>query len=98
MANFASSVVEAAPPGRLALVELGRGGERREWSFGDVARAARTLAAHLHGLGARRGDTVLTLVGNRPDWVVAMVACFRQGYVVLPVSYTHLTLPTICSV
>ena len=32
----------------------------------------------------RRGDTVLTLVGNRPDWVVAMVACFRQGYVVLP--------------
>ena len=27
---------------------------------------------------------VLTLVGNAPDWVVAMVACFRQGYVVLP--------------
>ena len=32
----------------------------------------------------RRGDVVLTLVGNQPDWVVAMVACFRQGYVVLP--------------
>jgi acyl-coenzyme A synthetase/AMP-(fatty) acid ligase len=32
----------------------------------------------------RRGDVVLTLIGNRPDWVVAMVACFRQGYVVLP--------------
>ena len=32
----------------------------------------------------RRGDVVLTLVGNRPEWVVAMVACFRQGYVVLP--------------
>ena len=26
----------------------------------------------------------MTLVGNRPDWVAAMVACFRQGYVVLP--------------
>ena len=32
----------------------------------------------------RRGDTVLTLVGNQPAWVAAMVACFRQGYVVLP--------------
>ena len=27
---------------------------------------------------------MLTLVGNQPDWVAAMVACFRQGYVVLP--------------
>jgi acetyl-CoA synthetase len=27
---------------------------------------------------------VLTLVGNRPEWVAAMVACFRQGFVVLP--------------
>ena len=32
----------------------------------------------------RRGDTVLTLVGNQPEWVLTMVACFRQGYVVLP--------------
>ncbi len=32
----------------------------------------------------RRGDVVLTLIGNRPEWVLAMVACFRQGYVVLP--------------
>ena len=84
MRNFAASVVEAAPPDRLALVELARDGERREWPFGEVARAARTLAAQMHGHGVRRGDTVLTLVGNTPDWVVAMVACFRQGFVVLP--------------
>ncbi len=84
MMNFAVSVVEVAPPDRRALVELARDGSRREWSFGEVARAARTLAAHLHERGVRRGDTVLTLVGNRPDWVVALVACFRQGYVALP--------------
>jgi acyl-coenzyme A synthetase/AMP-(fatty) acid ligase len=84
MANFAVDVVESAPPDRLALVELARDGARREWSFGAVARAARRLAAHLHEQGVRRGDTVLTLVGNRPDWVTTMVTCFRQGYVVLP--------------
>ena len=84
MANFAVDVVERAAPDRLAIVELARDGARREWSFGDVARAARTLAARLHGLGVRSGDTVVTFVGNQPDWVVTMVACFRQGYVVLP--------------
>ncbi len=84
MTNFALDIVESAPPDRLALVELARDGARREWSFGAVARAARALAVRIDALGARRGDVVLTLVGNQPDWVAAMVACFRQGYVVLP--------------
>ena len=82
--NFAHDVVEAADPHRLALVERARGGGRREWSFGEVARAARTLAAHFDERGVTRGDVVMTLVGNLPDWVATMVACFRQGYVVLP--------------
>jgi len=81
--NFAVDVVEAAPAAALALVEIARDGARREWSFADVARAARTLAFHIDERGVRRGDTVVTLTGNQPDWVVAMVACFRQGYVVL---------------
>ncbi len=82
--NFAVDVVEGADPDALAMVELARDGARREHRFGAVARAVRTMAAHLHQHGVRRGDVVLTLVGNQPDWVVAMVACFRQGYVVLP--------------
>jgi acyl-coenzyme A synthetase/AMP-(fatty) acid ligase len=82
--NFARDVVEAAPPAQRAMVAIGRDGGRREWAMGEVAEAARALAARLHGLGARRGDVVLTLAGNRAEWVLAMVACFRQGHVVLP--------------
>ncbi|HWH94630.1 MAG TPA: AMP-binding protein [Baekduia sp.] len=82
--NFAVEIVEASDPDALALVELDRAHARREHRFGAVAKAARTMAAHLHQAGVRRGDVVLTLAGNQPDWVVAMVACFRQGYVVLP--------------
>jgi acyl-coenzyme A synthetase/AMP-(fatty) acid ligase len=82
--NFALDVVDAAPPHRPALIALGRDGSRREIPFGEVAgrsaRLAGTLAAH--GLGP--GDVVLTLIGNRPEWVEAMVACFRIGAVVLP--------------
>ena len=82
--NFARDVVEAAPPGKLAIVELARDGTRREWRFGEVAEQAALLHAQLATLGVRRGDVVLTLLGNRPEWVLAMVACFRPGYVVLP--------------
>jgi acyl-coenzyme A synthetase/AMP-(fatty) acid ligase len=84
--NFARDVVEAAEPQRLALVERARDGTRREWSFGAVAEGAARLAARLQALDVRRGDVVLTLVGNRPEWVSTMVACFRQGHVVLPCS------------
>jgi acyl-coenzyme A synthetase/AMP-(fatty) acid ligase len=80
--NFATDVLEAAPAGERALVEIGRDGARKEWRFGEVARAADRVAARLAHL--ERGDVVLTLVGNRSEWVLAMVACFRLGLVVLP--------------
>ena len=82
--TFARDVVEAADPGRLALVELARDGSRREWRFGELARRAACMAAALDRGGVRPGEVVLTLIGNRPEWVVTMVACFRAGYVVLP--------------
>ena len=82
--NFAFDLLQAQPPERLALVELARDGARREWSFGDVERYSAAMAGAFvrHGLG--RGDVVMTLIGNRPEWVFAMMACFRIGAVVLP--------------
>lgn len=82
--SFARDVVDGAPPERLALVELARDGSRREWAFGEIARRAACMAAALERHGVRHGDVVLTLIGNRPEWVVTMVACFRAGYVALP--------------
>src|SRR3954452_16128623 len=82
--NFTCEHVENAPAQARALVELARDGGRREWTFGELAEAARRLAGSLHARGVRKGDVVLTLVGNRPEWALTMLACFRQGYVVLP--------------
>src|SRR4051794_38539106 len=82
--NYARDVVDAAPPNRLALVELTRGGGRHEHRFGEVADRCARLAGTLQAHGVRRGDVVMTLIGNRPDWVHAMVSCFRIGAVVLP--------------
>ena len=78
--NFARDVVEARRPGRLALVELARDGARREWT---LRRGRRARRAALAGAPARRRRRArrrrADAVGNRPEWVLAMVACFRQG-------------------
>jgi len=82
--NFARDVVDAAPPQDRALVELAWDGSRREWSFGEVSDHAAHLAGALKIRGVGRGDVVMTLIGNRPEWVLSMVACFRIGAVALP--------------
>jgi acyl-coenzyme A synthetase/AMP-(fatty) acid ligase len=82
--NFARDIVDAAPADRRAMVEIARDGRRREFTFGEVSDASARLAGTLAGHGVGRGDIVLTLIGNRPQWVLTMVACFRIGAVVLP--------------
>ncbi len=82
--NFARDVVDRAPADARAMVEIDRDGRRREFTFGEVSSASARLAGTLAGHGVGRGDVVLTLIGNRPQWVLVMVACFRIGAVVLP--------------
>jgi acetyl-CoA synthetase len=82
--NFTSDVLARADPHALALVELTREDTRREWSFGEVAERSARFAGGLEALGVRRGDVVMTLIGNRAEWVLSMLACFRIGAVVLP--------------
>src|SRR4051812_10155325 len=82
--NFHADVVEKAIPERIALVALGADGSRRELPFGEIARLSAQFAGNLLLRGVSRGDVVMTVVGNRPDWVLAMLACFRIGAVALP--------------
>jgi acyl-coenzyme A synthetase/AMP-(fatty) acid ligase len=82
--NFFREVFEPVDPRALALLELARDGSRREWSFGELAERSARLAGALQGQGVARGDVVMTLVGNRPEWALTMMACFRIGAVVLP--------------
>src|SRR5437773_8423037 len=82
--NFAREVVDAAPHDRRALVALGRDGSRLAISFGEVADRSARVGSALLSRGVDRGDVVMTVIGNRPDWVFAMVACFRIGAVALP--------------
>src|SRR5918993_4701045 len=82
--SFVAEVVDAAEPSRLALIAIGRDGGRREIAFGEVADRSARLAGALAARGVARGAVVMTVVGNRPEWTYAMLACWRLGAVALP--------------
>src|SRR5215212_8932553 len=82
--SFVARVVDAAEPSRLALVALARDGERSEITFGEVADRSARLAGTLAARGVATGDVVMTVIGNRPEWAYAMLACWRIGAVAQP--------------
>jgi acetyl-CoA synthetase len=73
----------ADPPG-LALIELARDGTRRELAFAEVVDAAARYGGAFAAKGVEPGDVVITMIGNRPEWVFSMLGCWRTGAVVLP--------------
>lgn len=82
--NFTEDVLSGFPAARLAMVTVDESGARREWGFGEVAARTAGLAGALEARGVGRGDVVITVIGNRAEWVLAMLACFRIGAVALP--------------
>ncbi|MBN9618373.1 MAG: AMP-binding protein, partial [Actinobacteria bacterium] len=86
MPNFVRDVVAIRPRTERAVVTLGADGARREWSFGELLDASGGLAATYVAHGVRRGDVVLTLVGSRVEYVLAILAGLRIGAATLPCS------------
>jgi acetyl-CoA synthetase len=82
--NFARDVLDAQPSERLALVELGRDGSRHEWTFAQIDLLVDAIAATLSCHEVRQGDVVMTLIGNRVEWVATLMGSFQIGAVALP--------------
>ena len=82
--NIVDDVLERFPASKLALVALDGQGGRRDWHFGELIARSAGLSGAFAARGVRRGDVVMTLVGNRVEWVLALLACWRMGAVALP--------------
>ncbi len=82
--NFVEDVLEKRPSAQPALIAVSEDGERKIWGFGELIARSAGLAGAMAARGVRRGDVVMTLIGNRAEWVLTMLACFRIGAVVLP--------------
>jgi acyl-coenzyme A synthetase/AMP-(fatty) acid ligase len=82
--NFIEEVMERAPASRLGIVAIDETGNRREWHFGELIARSAGLSGAMAARGVERGDAVMTLIGSRIEWVLAMIACFRMGAVAMP--------------
>jgi acyl-coenzyme A synthetase/AMP-(fatty) acid ligase len=82
--NFVRDYLEAQPPDRPALRTISAEGQRRGYTFGELAAEAGSVAGLLAARGVRRGDVVLTLMGNRIEFALTMLACLRLGAAMLP--------------
>ncbi|HEY0392461.1 MAG TPA: AMP-binding protein [Solirubrobacterales bacterium] len=84
--NFIENVMERSPASRLGIVAIDAEGNRRDWHFGELIAQSAGLSGALAARGVRRGDVVMTLLGNRAEWVLSLLACWRMGAVALPCS------------
>jgi acyl-coenzyme A synthetase/AMP-(fatty) acid ligase len=82
--NFIEDVVERFPAARPALIEIDAAGERRIHHFGELFARSAGLSGAFAARGVGRGDVVMTLIGSRVEWVLALLACWRMGAVALP--------------
>ncbi|MBP2365503.1 non-ribosomal peptide synthetase component E (peptide arylation enzyme) [Pseudonocardia parietis] len=72
------SLLATAHPDRTAVV--GRTGTTdHRWSFAELDRRAHRLAAGLHGLGVRAGESVVLQLPNVPEFLPVVFALFRIG-------------------
>ena len=82
--NFIENVLERFPSSARAIIAVGREGELRVWHFGELIAQSAGMSGAFAARGVRRGDVVMMLLGNRIEWVVAMLACWRMGAIALP--------------
>jgi long-chain acyl-CoA synthetase len=73
----------AAHAERPALISF-TATERRQWSYGYLARTLRELAAGLVAAGLEPGARVALFAPDGPEWIASALAVVRAGAVVVP--------------
>jgi acyl-coenzyme A synthetase/AMP-(fatty) acid ligase len=82
--NLIEDLMERSPASRLGIVAVDGEANRRDWHFGELIACSAGLSGAFAARGVRRGDVVMTLAGNRIEWVLTLLACWRMGAVALP--------------
>src|SRR3954470_19280307 len=69
---------------RTALWIVNEGGGEQKLSFAEIAERSNRVSNYLRGLGVRRGDRVLLMLGNVVPLWESMLAAIKLGAVVIP--------------
>ena len=71
--------MERSPASRLGIVSIDAEGNRRDHYFGELVAQSAGLSGAFAARGVRRGDVVMTLVGNRIEWVLDAACLLADG-------------------
>jgi acetyl-CoA synthetase len=82
--NIIDDLMEQSPASRLGIVAVDAEANRRDWYYGELIATSAGLSGAFAARGVKRGDVVMTLVGNRIEWVLSLLACWRMGAVAFP--------------
>jgi acyl-coenzyme A synthetase/AMP-(fatty) acid ligase len=88
--NITSNVLGQLPGDCRGLVALAHDQTRHEWTFGEIAQVSSRFSGELRAQSVKKGDVVLTYMGNTPEWVFTLTACWQIGAVAMPCN-TQLT-------
>lgn len=79
----------AAEKGNAPFLWAKTGGRWQSISWADAARRVASLAAALRALGLERGDRVMLVSENRPEWCISDLAIMAAGCVTVPTYVTN---------
>ncbi len=82
--NFVHELLEGHPASKPALLTIDADGNRHLWHFGELGAMSGGVSGAFAERGVGRGDVVMTLIGNRVEWALAMIACWRMGAIAFP--------------
>jgi acetyl-CoA synthetase len=87
--NIAQSACRrwAADRARFALYWEDESGATAAFTYWDLLQSANRLSNALAALGVVRGDRVAIVLPQRPETVVAYLACFQMGVIAVPLSF-----------
>src|SRR6185369_281180 len=69
---------------RTALWIAEADGSERRWSFAELSRRSNQVANWLRGLGVRRGDRLILMLGNQVELWETILAAMKLGAVIIP--------------
>lgn len=83
--NLGDLIDREQDPDKIAVIDVGD--DAREYSHGELDRAANAVARGLRARGLAVGDRVAILSANRIEYLTAYFGAMRAGLVAVPINY-----------
>ena len=85
--NLGDLVDRTADPSKLALVDLSRSGEPREYTHQNIDEMAMAVARGLDNLQLESGDKIAILAANSLEFLITYLGIMRAGMVAVPINH-----------